>query len=84
MLVAFIGNEKNDKSCSGIYYSVEDYLVLVDWTGREVRGDKSGAIPSEVKPVLDKLNFSPDDWLEFSEDLMKPYRRRNVRLHGNH
>jgi len=78
--VPFIGNENNDKSCNGIYFSVEGYFALVDWAGREVRGDKSGAIPLGVKPILDKLNLSPDDWLEYSEDLMRPYRRRLVSL----
>jgi len=35
--------------------SVKDYLRLLDWTGRQVRRDKPGAIPASMAPILDRL-----------------------------
>ncbi len=29
--------------------------MLLDWTGRELRRDKRGAIPDELAPILDRL-----------------------------
>lgn len=37
----------------------EDYLNLLDWTGRVVRLDKRGAIPDEYPPIFDMLGKSP-------------------------
>ena len=39
-------------------------MKLVDWTGRQVRGDKSGAIPSHLAPILDRLQINDETWLE--------------------
>jgi hypothetical protein len=39
-----------------------DYLELVDWSGRALRSDKRGAIPAGVPPVLERLRMRPDDW----------------------
>jgi REP element-mobilizing transposase RayT len=42
---------------------LDDYLRLVDWTGREIREDKRGAIPADLAPILDRLKVDPDHWL---------------------
>jgi REP element-mobilizing transposase RayT len=47
----------------GIPYSWSDYLQLVDWSGRAIRNDKRGSIPSNLPPILARLNISPDRWL---------------------
>jgi len=39
-----------------------DYLDLVDWSGRALRSDKRGAIPAGVPAVLERLGMRPDDW----------------------
>jgi hypothetical protein len=31
------------------------YVMLLDWTGREMRRDKRGAIPEDLAPILDRL-----------------------------
>jgi len=57
----------------GIPYLLMDYLELVDWTGRAVRDDKKGHIPSSVPKIFDKLGFTADIWFksvnQFSEHL---------------
>ena len=44
--------------------SLEDYLTLLDWTGRQVRKDKKGSIPSNLSPILQRLRINADNWLE--------------------
>ena len=43
--------------------SLDDYLKLLDWTGRQIRQGKRGAIPAELSPILDRLKIQPDGWL---------------------
>jgi hypothetical protein len=38
--------------------SEEQYLSLLDWTGRHLRADKRGAIPADLAPILDRLGLS--------------------------
>jgi REP element-mobilizing transposase RayT len=43
--------------------SSDDYIQLVDATGRIIRGDKRGAIPPHLLPILDRLHIDVDAWL---------------------
>jgi hypothetical protein len=43
--------------------TLDEYLTLVDETGRIVRGDKRGAIPANLAPILDRLRIDLDAWL---------------------
>ena len=43
--------------------TLDDYLTLVDTTGRIVRGDKRGTIPADLAPILDRLRIDLDAWL---------------------
>ena len=55
-LMEFIGNERADAP-EGIPFGKEEYLNLVEWTGRAIRDNKSGYIPSELAPILERLNL---------------------------
>ncbi len=37
---------------------------MVDWTGRQLRSDKPGAISPEVRPLLESLELDPEEWVE--------------------
>ena len=50
----------------GILFSTEDYIQLVDYTGRIIRPDKRGAIPSHYPPILQRLNLDQKEWLDCS------------------
>ena len=41
---------------------LDDYLRLLDWTGRQVRQDKQGSIPSHLAPILERLKIVPEGW----------------------
>ena len=43
--------------------SFAEYLQLLDWTGRQVREDKTGVIPGGLAPILDRLQVSHENWL---------------------
>lgn len=47
----------------GLPFLLSDYLALVDWTGRMVRGDKRNTIAADLPPVLDRLQIAPEQWL---------------------
>lgn len=52
----------SNKGCLSMRFT--DYLVLLDWTGRQLRADKRGAIPAHVAPVLERLQIGGESWLK--------------------
>jgi REP element-mobilizing transposase RayT len=42
---------------------VDDYLTLVDETGRFIRAGKRGAIPARLAPILARLDLDVEAWL---------------------
>lgn len=47
----------------GLPFRLGYYLELVDWTGRQFREDKRGAIAQNLPPILDRLGIEPKHWL---------------------
>jgi hypothetical protein len=43
---------------------VEHYVMLLDWTGRELRAEKRGAIPEHLAPIVDRLGLNRSNWVE--------------------
>jgi REP element-mobilizing transposase RayT len=43
---------------------LEKYLLLLDWTGREVRAKSRGAIPADLAPILERLGINAGRWTE--------------------
>jgi len=63
-LLHFNGDIKpNEEDNTGIPFGHQDYLTLLDWTGRAVREDKKGAIPAHIQPILQRLNINEEAWL---------------------
>ena len=44
--------------------AVDDYLELLDWTGRQVREEKRGSIPSHLASILQRLRVNSEHWLD--------------------
>ena len=43
----------------------EQYLEVLDWTGRQLRADKRGAIPTTLPPILERIGCADvDAWFE--------------------
>jgi len=60
----------DNKGC--LPMTLDDYLQLLDWTGRQFRTDKRGVIPAACAPILDRLDCSAESWL----DLVQNFRKR--------
>jgi hypothetical protein len=56
-----------------IPFAFEDYLELVDWMGRAIRSDKRGYIPSGHPAILDRLGIDPEQFIGYSERLLKAF-----------
>jgi REP element-mobilizing transposase RayT len=63
----------SNKGCLSMSFA--EYLQLLDWTGRQIREDKSGAIPSDLAPVLERLKLSDEGWLNLVHDFRRKFRR---------
>ena len=66
-LLPFTGNE-HQQTETGICFSLQDYLTLVDETGRILRSDKRGAINLKTANILARLHISNQSWLKLSTD----------------
>ncbi|MFM7057866.1 MAG: hypothetical protein ACKO2P_13180, partial [Planctomycetota bacterium] len=55
-----------------LFMTLDQYLQLVDWTGRQLRLDKPGQIPEHLAAILMRLDCSLESWL----DLVRNFRRR--------
>jgi putative transposase len=51
--------------------SLDEYLDLVDTTGRLIRSDKRGFIPKHLQPILERLDIDAEHWV----DLMRANQR---------
>ncbi|MBF0527962.1 MAG: transposase [Deltaproteobacteria bacterium] len=72
-------DDKKSVDTSGILpLSTDQYLDLVDWTGRQMRLDKPGAIPDRLSPILVRLSVEPSRWV----DTVQGYGRRFHRVAG--
>ncbi|WP_439834557.1 hypothetical protein [Aeromonas enteropelogenes] len=60
-------------------YTFTDYLILVDWTGRAIRGDKRGYIPEALSPILQRLQLNGEDWLK----QVMLFKRSGIRAIGH-
>jgi hypothetical protein len=74
-LLSFEGNIKHDKQ-EGVLFSHNDYLALVDTTGRVQRNDKRGAIPNHFSPILQRLGIDTDEWVENTQQFEVIYYRK--------
>ncbi len=51
------------RMATAIPFAFEDYLVLVDGTGRAIREDKRGFILGETPAILERLNIDPEQFI---------------------
>lgn len=78
-LSRFEGGERAD-SGRGILFSLQDYLELVDQTGRVLRRGKRGVIAETQSPILQRLGLDFDDWLTEATEFEARYQA-NLRSH---
>ena len=59
------GRRASDKGLLPI--TLEKYLELLDWTGRQLREGKRGVIPDSLAPILERLRVRREQWLDLIE-----------------
>ena len=79
MLMPFIEAEHQDKPWAMLPFNLKDYINLVDWTGRVIREDKRGFIPSTVSLILDQFNLTDEQWFTLTNEIQQ---QSIVMLHG--
>lgn len=53
--------------------SLEDYLVVLDTTGREIRKEKRGSIPESLAPILKRIGLKSENWISTTLNLSKSF-----------
>ncbi len=61
-------------------FEFQDYLELVDWSGRAIRDDKRSAIAATQPPILKRLMLDPDHYLQH---VQKGGRGRHIAALGS-
>lgn len=56
-------HDKSDDKVSAIPFELNDYIALVDWSGRAILENKRGSIPSNTPPILTRLGIDENDWV---------------------
>ena len=46
---------------------LDDYLTLLDWTGKQIVAGKKGSIPSKMPPLLDRMELNIENWIDTVE-----------------
>ena len=58
--------------------SRDDYLTLLDWTGRQIAGGKRGTIPAELAPIMERIGIPISVWV----DTVMNFKRTFLRAAG--
>lgn len=67
----------------GILFTLNDYLELVDYTGRILHPTKRGKIPDHQLPILQRLGLNLDEWLTEATEFEARFPQ-NQRTHLTH
>jgi len=73
-LLPFAGNPRNAMP-KGLPFCLNDYLELVDWSGRIMREDKKGQIPAHLPDILQRLKLDSRHWLYLTQHFEHPFRQ---------
>ena len=72
-LERFVGYPKANMP-AGLPFRLTDYLELVDWTGRQIREDKRGAIDNDLPVILKRLEIDEDHWLYMTQNFESSFK----------
>ena len=56
------GFRRSNADRATIPYQLDDYLELVDWTGRQIRADKPGSVDNRLPPIMLRLSIDAHAW----------------------
>ena len=53
--------------------NIDDYLKLVDWTGKNINHPDKASIPEYIKPILVRIQTNENKWLKTSNKFTKQF-----------
>ncbi len=62
----------SNKGC--LRMGLGDYLQLLDWTGRQIRNGRRGAMPADLEPLFERLGISTELWVDCVVNFRKWFR----------
>ncbi len=71
MLLPFAESEHSQQIRPVLPLTLKAYIDLVDWTGRVVRNDQRGALPTSAKTAIASLGLSDTQWLSLSLEIQQ-------------
>lgn len=63
--------------------TVDEYLTLLDWTGKHKKEGKRGAIPDDIAPILERIGVEGSMWCDLVWDYTKYFGRSQAAGHPN-
>jgi REP element-mobilizing transposase RayT len=72
-LLPFVGYPRKDMP-PGLPFQLNDYLTLVDWSGRILREDKKGAIPDHLPDILQRLDLDARQFIYLTRNFEHPFK----------
>ncbi|MEJ2682478.1 MAG: transposase [Gammaproteobacteria bacterium] len=67
---------------SGIPFKLEEYLQLIDWTGKILREDKRGYIPENSPPILERLKIDAKQWFYCAQHFESRFKKFVGKYHS--
>ncbi len=68
LAVSLLPFRANDRTDGAIPCCLEDYLELVEWTGRAIHPDKHGSIHADLPTIMERLSIDAEAW----QRIMRP------------
>ena len=59
-----IGDESPDGGKGLLPIMLDQYIALIDWTGKQLRLDKPDTVPDHLAILLERLEINKDRWVE--------------------
>jgi len=72
-LMPFLANSNSFTLQQAIPFKLDDYLVLLDTTGRLITDSKKAAIPQNLAPILERLQLTQRGWFKMIGSLEKNF-----------
>ena len=68
---------QKDEAGRGVFrqLTLDEYLTIVDHTGRALKEGKPGVIAAELAPILERLSLRTEAWVDSMADFDKRFRR---------
>jgi hypothetical protein len=61
--------------CAFLPVRLDEYVAMTEWTGKQVRADKRGAIPADAPSVLLRIDTDPTRWTKRVKGIGSGYWR---------